>query len=155
MITAPVQGDIDGIAKGSHCARLSLIRKPGNDALDLVCDEGQDLTIRLGVLSATVPRGRFPTMAATEFPNTPRGRLARSLDGRCPVHGAALRVSPGFASRMDLLPSHEFEAMQRALPFCLDLGESFEGGARCDPAAVIWCPDCVAAVPGFRSPMRL
>lgn len=93
-------------------------------------------------------------MAATEFPNTPRGRLARSLDGRCPVHGAALRVSPGFASRMDLLPSHEFEAMQRALPFCLDLGESFEGGARCDPAAVIWCPDCVAAVPGFRSPMR-
>ena len=46
------------------------------------------------------------------------------------------------------------EAMQRALPFCLDLGESFEGGARCDPAAVIWCPDCVAAVPGFRSPMR-
>jgi len=129
-------------------------KKPDDDALDLVCDEGQGRTTRLGVLSATAPRGRFPTMAATEFPNTPKGRLARSLDGRCPVHGAALRVSPGFASRMDLLPSHEFEAMQRALPFCLDLGESFEGGARCDPAAVIWCPDCVAAVPGFRSPMR-
>jgi hypothetical protein len=93
-------------------------------------------------------------MTATEFPNTPRGRRARELDGRCPVHGAALKVSPGFASRMDLFPSHEFEAMQLALPFCLDLGESFEGGSRRDPTIVIWCPECVAAAPGFRSPKR-
>lgn len=93
-------------------------------------------------------------MTGTEFPNTPRGRLARDLDGRCPVHEAALKVSPGFALRMDMLPSHEFEAMQLALPFCLDLGESFEGGSRHDPIAVIWCPECVAAAPGFRSPRR-
>lgn len=84
-------------------------------------------------------------MTVTEFPDTPRGRRARELGGRCPVHGATLKVGPGFASRMDLFPSHEFEAMQLALPFCLDLGESFEGGSLRDPTTVIWCPDCVAA----------
>lgn len=93
-------------------------------------------------------------MTATEFPNTPRGRHARNLDGRCPVHGAALEVGPGFASRMDLFPGREFEAMQLALPFCLDLGESFERGPRSVPATVIWCPECVAAAPGFRSSQR-
>lgn len=93
-------------------------------------------------------------MTATEFPNTPRGRRARELGGRCPVHEAALNVGPGFTSRMDLFPSHEFETMQIALPFCLDLGESFEAGPLRDPTTVIWCPACVAAAPGFRSPRR-
>ena len=57
-------------------------------------------------------------MTTTEFPNTSRGRRAQELDGRCPVHGAALEVGPGFVSRMDLFPGREFEAMQLALPFC-------------------------------------
>ena len=93
-------------------------------------------------------------MTTTEFPNTSRGRRAQELDGRCPVHGAALEVGPGFVSRMDLFPGREFEAMQLALPFCLDLGESFEGGPRLDPTTVIWCPECVAAAVGFHSPQR-
>lgn len=89
-------------------------------------------------------------MTATSFPDTPRGRHAQKLGGRCPVHGAGLQVGPGFASRMDLFPSREFEEMQLALPFCLDLGESFEAGPRSDPATVIWCPECVAAARGHR-----
>jgi hypothetical protein len=93
-------------------------------------------------------------MSTTEFPDTPRGRHARSLGGRCPVHGAPLKAGPGFASRMDLFPTREFEAMQMALPFCLDLGESFEDDPRCDPTTVIWCPECVAAAPGFRASRR-
>jgi hypothetical protein len=86
-----------------------------------------------------------------EFPDTPRGRRARSLGGRCPVHADALRVGPGFASRMDLLPSGEFEAMQLALPFCLDLGESFAAAPRTGPATLVWCPACVAAAATFRA----
>lgn len=93
-------------------------------------------------------------MSTADFPDTPRGRHARELGGRCPVHGATLKVGPGFASRMDLFPGHEFEAMQLALPFCLDLGESFEARPPCDEATVIWCPECVAAAPGFRAPRR-
>lgn len=93
-------------------------------------------------------------MTATNFPDTPRGRRARALGGRCPVHGAALQVGPGFASRIDLLPSHEFEAMQLALPFCLDLGESFERAAWSEPATVLWCPECVAAAPALCASLR-
>lgn len=93
-------------------------------------------------------------MTSIEFPDTPRGRHARSLGGRCPVHGALLRVGPGFASRMDLFPSREFEAMQLALPFCLDLGESFEDDGRSAPSTVVWCPGCVAAAPGFGASRR-
>jgi hypothetical protein len=96
-------------------------------------------------LRPIAPRGTLAGLTMTKFPDTPRGRRAQELGGRCPVHGAALEVGPGFAARMDLFPSHAFEAMQRALPFCLDLGESFEQERGSAPATVLWCPVCVAA----------
>ena len=86
-----------------------------------------------------------PQSARSRFPDTPRGRYADRVGGRCPVHGSPLEVSPGYRIRMDLLPSHAFEQLQIANPFCLDLGEFFEPRPSCDPVTVIWCAACQAA----------
>ncbi len=79
------------------------------------------------------------------FPDTPRGRYAARCHGRCPVHDEALQQTLGYVLRMDLFPSHAWEEIQMANPFCLDLGESLTPPARGHSReTLVWCPRCQA-----------
>jgi hypothetical protein len=88
---------------------------------------------------------------AEELARLPAIRRARidRVGGRCPVHDQTLRVGPGYESTLELLPSHEAEAMEMALPFCLHVGESFSENPRSEPTTLVWCDACVAAARDF------
>ncbi|MEZ4383790.1 MAG: hypothetical protein R3A79_20830 [Nannocystaceae bacterium] len=92
--------------------------------------------------------------AATDFdlerlPDGPRRKRAEHYGGRCPVHDEPLHVGPGYESTLELLPSHEAEAMEMALPFCLHVGETFTAKQRTAPTTLVWCEACVAAAREF------
>ncbi|MCA9660026.1 MAG: hypothetical protein KC486_16905, partial [Myxococcales bacterium] len=98
--------------------------------------------------STSAPAAPPTDEALARLPRIRRAR-AEHFGGRCPVHDQPLRVGPGYESTLELFPSHEAEAMEMALPFCLHLGESFSQTQRSAATTLVWCDACVAAARDF------